>query len=526
MGVLSLPHDLAVTVAMLDASSDPKVTSRRIRWESMERVLRLLRGSFKESDTNALAVRELDIARFAWTWARVCMDGPVPPAHACTGIARLREELDEGIAALGTSRLIRLTQAVEQVAAGTHPAADTVAALVNATQGDVASVHEHPCVLIVRGEGREGVRDWCDSLGLDADVATVSQARRAMPWRHAIVFGPPDRYTSSPWVAGSQASATAGWLLTAPSAPTVTVLSWTGHRPLDKSGYQPWQGAPQSTVTESSTVEVVEDDFLPDSLDTFRPVAAPTFNHDEEMVNAFGLQFLVEGTTVLGYFHPEVGPKPAIVTFEDNHAVVTRSPLRVVREGRCLLFRTTVAGKDALDRATVEWLAEHKRGFSTESAEALRQELKDAMRKQRAEIGSHQVIEQLRGQGLDRAYAQSLPSRILHPDFIAPQREETYVRVCRVLALHPANNAFALLRTLRTARRQAGLLLSTRIAERLDTIPDIPDMLRDSGAVLLSEPGVEGVALMVVRAIATEAVPVPAWRLGMALTQDGQTWHP
>lgn len=524
MGVLDLPVGLASTVALLDAASDPRVSSKRIRWGSMERVLQMLRGPFKESDANPMAVREVNVASLAWSWARTCMDGPVPPSHASTGLERLRMELDAAIEHVGSSRLVRLKDAIEHVAAGEHPAAEAVVDIVMSLPVDEEA--RPACVLIVRGDGLLGVAEWAKGEGLHVDVATANQARRALPWQAAVVFGPPDRYASSPWVAGKQAAATAGWLLTAPPAPVVTVLSWTGHRPLDKAAYQPWEGAPQSTVTEAETVEVIEDDFLPDSFDTFRPAAAPTFSHDEDSVAAFGLQFLVNSAPVLAYFHPEIGPKPVVVSFEDGHALVTRTGLRATRVGRCLMFRTSIAGKDALDRATSEWLAVHRKGFNAAVAEKLRQDLKDATRAKRDQIGSHGLIELLRAEGLDRSYAQTLPTRMLHPDFIAPQHQDTYLRVCRALGLRPDAKSFGLLRTLRTARRQAGLSLSAKVAARLDLLPDLPDVLRDDGAVVLRDSGLEGVALLVVRSVSTEPVDVPTWRLGMALDEGGHTWHP
>ena len=524
MGVLELPPGLASTVALLDAASNPRVSSRRIRWEAMERVLRLLRGPFKESDANPMSVRESNVAALAWSWARTCMDGPVPPSHPSTGLARLLAEMDAAIEHVGSSRVSRLKEAINNVAASEHPAATAVQGIVESSPA--VDDARPACALVVRGEGLSGVRDWAENAGLHVDVVTASEARRSAPWQSVVVFGPPDRYASSPWIAGAQAAATAGWLLTAPPAPVVTVLSWTGHRPLDKGGYQPWQGAPQATVTEADTVEVVEDDFLPESFDSFRPVAAPSFTQEDDKVAAFGLQFIADGSPVLGYFHPEVGPKPTVVTFEDGHAVVTRTGLRSIRPGRCLLFRTSIAGKDALDRATVEWLSEHRKGFNIGAAERLRQDLKTATREKRDSLGSHALVEVLRGEGLDRSYAQTLPTRMLHPDFIAPQHQDTYLRVCRALGLQPETNGFTLLRTLRTARRQAGLALSAKIAARLDLLPDLPDALRDEGAVMLHDSGLEGVALLVVRSVGTEPVDVPTWRLGMALDEGGHTWHP
>jgi len=523
MGVLEIPDSLAATVALLDAAANPSVSNRRIRWQSMERVLRILRSSYKQTDGAILAERELDIAMRSWSWARVCMDGPVAPSHPSTGIDDLLREIDDAIAVLGSPRLSSLRVAIEAISASPHPAAELLASHV--TMATAASTTTQRLAFIVRGEGLVGTLDWVAEVGLPVDVVTVSAARRAAPWSEAILFGPPERYAESPWLVGAHASATAGWLLTAPLAPVVTVLSWTGHRPMSRDGYQPWRGAPSPAVKEEQSVDVVEEDFMPQSLDTFRPISHPVFEANEDSEDAFAVQFLAGSDTVVAYFHQEVGPKPAVLTFEDGHAVVARMGLSTLRMGRAVLLRTSVAGRDALDRATIEWLKQNRPKFSIEAAESAQQSLKDAIFARSRTASRKDIVDAMVAQGLDRSYALMLPSRMRYPDFIAPQQQDTYLRVCRALDLQPPTNAFTLLKTLRTARRQAGLVLSSRIAQRLDAIPDLADQLRDTGSVVLTDPGVEGVALLVVRAVGHEPVSVPSWRLGLPMTPDGHLWH-
>lgn len=520
MGLL-IGSPLAGTIALLDAATDPKISSRRLRWEAMERVIRILRGSFKESDGTALAEREVRVAQAAWTWVRVCMDGPVPPDHASTGIQGFLDEARDAVEALQSRRVASLIESVNRVATSDHAAAEEVAQLVSASTEEGLRV-----VLIVRGEGGSAVREWVAVQGLRVDVVTGSEARRSAPWDHAFVFGPPERYSSSPWLSGPQAAATAGWLVSAPPAPRMTMMSWTGHRPLTKSGYEPWKGAPALGVVEENAIEVVEDYFLPESLDEFRPVSAPKFSDEDDLIDALGLQFHAEGSSVLAYFHPDIGPRPTIVTFEDGHAALTRVNLQRVESGRCLLFRTSIAGRDALDRATAEWLAENRRRFPTAEAERLRSELKDATRRARAALGARGLVERFRSEGIDRDYAANLSRGILQPDFIAPLRQDTYLRVCRALELRPGQNAFSLLKTLRVARQQAGMRLAARTSERLSEIPDIADALRDHGAIVLRDAGLEGVALLIVRSVDDTPTRVPESRLGTALTKDGVTWHP
>lgn len=521
--------DLELTVALLETSAESQVKMRRIRWESMARVLRILQRDFKETPESPLAEREVEIARHAWTWANVCMDGPVPPGHPSTGIARLLELINEARIELGGVKLDRLEEALMQVTSGLHPGADAVTGIL-ADQPVLERDFDGrwPHVLVLRGDGLLGVREWVDGLNLSVDVVTMTQAKQAAPWPGvAFVFGPPERYASSAWVRGAEAAATAGWLLTAPPAPSVRVVSWTGHRPPLKDGYQPWKGAPTVDVESNEPDLHVDDDFLPDNLDSFTPVAAPRFAVEgDETEAAYGLQFQSNGETVLAYFNPDIGPKPTLVTFSDDEVLVSPAPLRTVKVGNCLLLRTSSAGKDALDEVTREWFQEQRSGSSPDVAIGHQQSLKKAIREYLAEHSRSELVRALEAEGVPRNFARSFVGRALHPEFIAPQKESTYDRVCRAVGLQRPREAFRHLKNLRTGRRQAGLLLSARIAERLEAMPDLPDQLRDSGAVLLTEPGVEGVALLVIRSIPSEPIDVPTWRLGQVVTTEGHTWTP
>ena len=525
---MSTPN-LEMTVALLDTCSRARVATRRIRWESMALVLQILRKSFRETLEAPLSEREVEIARHAWKWASVCMDGPVPPGHPSTGIARLLLLIREADEVLGLPKLRRLHDALTQVTNGPHPGAEVVIGALGRLQETTEFLQsQFPDVLVLRGDGLVAVTEWRDSLDLPADVVSMSFARQTHPWPGSVfIFGPPERYTSSNWIQGPEAAATAGWLLTAPPAPTVQVISWTGHRPLVKDGYQPWLGAPNPEFQSTEPELIIEDDFLPESIDSFTPVVAPRFAVEgDETEPAFGLQFNTDGETVLAYFSHDVGPKPTTVTFSEDEVLVTPVPLRTVRVGNCILLRTSSAGKDALDEVTREWFREQRSGSTPDSAIGHQQQLKNAIRAFIAEHSRVDLVTAMEAEGVSRDYSRSFMVRALHPDFIAPQMESVYDQICRAIALKPSKEAFRQLKNLRTGRRQAGLLLSARVVGRLETMNDLPDRLRDNGAIMLNETGVEGVVLLVVRAISSDSTEVPAWRLGHALMSDGHTWTP
>ena len=527
MDVLSLPSALAETVSLLDTADKATLTSRRMTWDSMKQVLRLLRRDFRAGADNPLAERETAIASSTWAWASVCMDGPVAPNHACTGHAQLLQNMDEAIRVLEhdrSGRVSRLKQAVEKVAAHPHPAGHFLAEFIRTS--DSSPAENANTVLIVRGEGRDGVLDWAAESQLNVEVVTVNQARCARPWHRAFLFGPPDRYVSSPWLTGPRASAVAGWLVSSPPARSMIVMSWSGHRVMKPEGYEPWTGAPPPRAGIGVSDDSAVDDFLPEFIDNFSPVSAPSFAAEDETVKAVEFQFSAAGRHLLAYFHPEIGPKLSLVSFDDDQVLLTRSRLTSVRPGRCFLFRISNADRGALDTATADWLRRHRKSFPTQKAQQLKNDLKDAFRETRSSIGQPALVQLFAREGLETSYARSLAVRITDPDFIAPLREADYFGVCRAVGLIPSKDAFALLKDLRTARRQAGLELSRRIADELKSIPDLPDALRDFGLADLNAPGLEGVVLIVVRSIGTEPVSVPISRLGTLVTQAGHPWHP
>lgn len=526
MGVL-IPDALQDTIALLSAAERANIRSRRIHWPAAERLIRILRRSFSEHDAEALSDRDRMLASLVWNWLRVCLDGPVIPNHASTGFDWLCAQFQEAESTTPTSASVRaLHEAVLSVGASIHPASEAVINLVSSVASSPSDRHSNPCVLVVRGEGADAVRAWVTSEGLKVDIAKVGDARNQAPWQHAVLFGPPERYTSSHWVKGADAAKQGGWLISAPLAPEVTVLSWTGHRPLSLGDYVPWAGAPESKV-EHDAAEVILDDFAAEAPDNFRPLVLPTFAHEERLVDgAHALQFAFEGQQLLTYFHPQLPPNPAVLTIEDGTVSVTRIPLSSTRVGQCLLFRTAPSGGDPLDAETHLWLANNRKGFSKKDAESFRATLKVEMSKALAKHGMSEVVTRLVSSGLKRDYAKTLPNRLLHPDYIAPQSQQDFEALAKAIDSELTPQSYRLLKELRTARRRAGQVIAARIVERLNQVEDLSGRLRDEGGLVLKEAGLQGVALLVLRDINATAASVPPGRIGVALMQTGQLWHP
>ena len=533
MGVLELPESLLKTGALLEAATDPMLSVQRLRWPTMERLIRLLRTHFTESARSPLASREVELVALTWAWVRVCLDGPVSPSHASTGISHLQQEIATADTVLQGDRVTRLREAIEEVAAGEHPAAEAIAELITVIDlhALVSDGDEPSCVLIVRGEGLLGVREWVRSENLSADVVTANEARVRAPWAHAILFGPPERYVSSAWLRGSRAAATAGWLLFAPAAPVVTVMQWAGHRDLSVSDYAPWAGAPTAPLRHEIDYYTTElsqpilQDFVPDIIHELQPVAVPSFHSDDGVrVEAHGFQFELNGRTLLGYFSPHVGPKPLLVV-NDGGVELVPVPVVSVKVGDCLLFKTSVAGLDALEKTTTEWFVKHRDLRTHAAAVTQQRQIKQTMAERLDNVGRPQVIDDLVASGMERRYAQFLPLRVLNTEFIAPQYYATYQQLCQALDTESELSHFKLLTTLRTGRRQAGTMLSGRIASELDAMPELAGQLRESGGLMLDSDSVAGVSLLIVLHVAPEQVFVPVARLGNLVSQDGRPWH-
>jgi len=516
MGVL----DLQRAEDLLRAAANPRIRVERLSWPQMREVLRALKA-FRDS-TNALSAREEEIKELAWQWVRACLDCPVPPSDPSTGYPKLIGAVEAGIRELNTDRLVRLHRTLGAAASTEHPAAQRV----------IDRICEYPdsAVLVVRSKNStDSLRAWAKEAEIDVDVVTATSTRASGPWEAAILFGPPERYVASPWLLETQAAAAGGWLLTTPVAPEVTVFLWTGHGDLRKDGaYAPWKGAPSVPFASETTATTEEVALLPTYMDTFKPVALPTLDGEKNNlpVEATALQFRAQEKTLLALFSKEAGPKPSVAAFEEGGVGLTSPELANLRPGHCLVFRTQVAGKDALDRATEVWLTEHRPNLNVQQVERLRQDLKEQVGLAIARSTRREFLARLEEEGMSREYARQLPDRLLHPEFIAPQTEENYLRVCRAAGKPRTAREFELLETLRTARRQAGTKLASKIEDHLNQIPELSDVLRDEGAYHLQGEEVSGVVLVVLRTISEELVKVPVGRLGSLLDERGKTWRP
>lgn len=524
---LTLPAPLVHTATLLEAAAKPSVAWQHTRWPALEQVLRLLRTEFRESEHNALAAQERTVAVNAWAWVRACLDGPVPPSHLSTGVVDLRTALSEATEALATSRLARLRAAIDAVAAREHPLGERVADLVSEFALDAADDEPPPCALIVRGAALQGVREWAHEENLWVDVVTYRQARDRTPWRHALLFGPPERYVASAWLSGQRAAAAAGWLLSAPPARAVTVLTWTGHGRLRPEDYAPWRGAPAPRITTLPSDDVADDIVVPPATE-FTPLPPPAFAEDEASTSsAWMAQFISGGQPVLAFFHPTVGPKPTTVLLGQPRPRLDHGHVRALAPGKVLLLRFSETGRrDALDDATAEWLTARDEGDLFAEARRLQHALKTALRDALLRRGRWGVVDTLVSHGVRDEYAQTLLARLLHPQAIAPLRWEDYARVCRAVGLPARAAEFDALAKYRTARQQAGLSLNALLTERLPDSDEITQRLDEDGGLVIRHERAGDAAVLRLCAIAPVTTCVPPSRLGIPLRKDGHPWQP
>lgn len=526
MGLLTLPYGLVQTQALLEAAETATVRWQHTRWPALERVLRILRQEFREADHQALAAQERLVVSRAWAWVRACLDGPVPPNHPSTGLPRLQDALSDAVVAVGTSRLTRLQETVDVVTAGDHPLGVRVAEILTEVAFDAADQEPAPCALIVRGAALEGVSDWARDENLWVDVVTYRQARDRVPWRHAVLFGPPERYVASAWLTGRQAGASAGWLLGAPPAREMTVLTWSGHGRLNPAAYAPWQGGPVPEIEQLPSDEVA-DDLAVAPPQAFTPVPPPNFADEGLRTDKVWMaQFLYGGQQIVTFYHPTAGPRPAVVTTAEGRPHLEHLAVRSLLLGQGVLMRTSAAGRrDALDDATVDWLSRRGQEKSFAEARRLQHRLKAALRDALDRRGQWRVVDALVREGLRDDYAQTLSTRLLHPDAIAPLRWEYYASVCRTLGLGVRPEDFDTLCTYRTARQQAGLTLNDLLMAELPDNNEIEERLEEDGGLLIRHEKAGGLALLRLCAVARVSVSVPTSRLGVPLTQDGEPWQ-
>jgi len=339
-----------------------------LAWPTMRDAVRLLRELRRAADTGVSRSLE-DILVVAGAWARIMSATPLAPADPAAATAELAEAVRSHDATALDSRLhsqlARLAGLLDAIGDETHPAAACLEEVIS--RYGRAAPSDPPAVYVAADADHAPlIEAWLNAEELDADVRPVTNLRDA-PIRDALVLlGPPARYLVSAWCSPAFAGRLGGWLLSAPPAPHVHIVTWPGHLRLDPDTVNVFPTTAPPTVRISrrdpgpAGVPNTADDepvwLAPVTVEP-RVTPASSWSVDRDPVAATG--FRLAGDHVVFYATgatgangtgegggEDVGPAPEVVTWDGAAVHVTDAEPAQLHPGTVLLFRPLRSATD------------------------------------------------------------------------------------------------------------------------------------------------------------------------------------
>ena len=356
-------------------------------------------------------------------------------------------------------------------------------------------------------------QDPCDVLLVTPEVLRGARVREGL-----LLLGPPERYFRSPWCLPDSARRRAGWLLTAPPATHVSVLTWPGHARFDLAGAALLPNATHPPITQQHSVVAasgpsfaVDDIWRPERLAVH--VMPVRDAGDREPVEARAV-VLADGSYV---FYNEGGlPRPHIVSWDAGTLEVSLGDVRRLVPGMVLSVRPPyLSGHDDLARRADVLLADKYGLDHVHRARAAKQELKDAFAAAKR-VNGEPILQQRFARAVrDEAYARHVFADLPSPDYIGPEKAGALEALCRTLGVvDESGTRRRLLADLRSAQRRAGADITAELVELLRVDQTWHEKLETAGRAAVRSASGNELVLAAVVSVSEETYTVSRSRLG------------
>lgn len=528
--------DLARNLELLDLSERCEIFSGALTWTEMREFVQLFTKLAKSPDAQLSLAEERALTQCR-TWLRMQSDLPVWTDGVEPTTADLIESLERaiGVDSRYVDQFRRLKELLEIMTAQPHPASSFLLDWLSGEQIiDFPEGHRNfgtPAIaLVVRYESNVlAVQNWIDTENLFAQVVTYAQLKHADPFQTLVLFGPPSRYESSFWSRKPDSDFRGQWLLTAPPARKVIVLSWASHSRLDQALLGPWEGAKTPVIEELEGLDEPEEVITPDFLNIVPKVQTSqfTFEHDEQhsLVQGKKFQLMGDDQGVWVVYKESFHPKPRVLSADFSRIFLHGAP-EALTVGTHLVFRATAAEREELLNTSRIWWCSKYPENAFEQAEALREQLKKDVGSFLTEYGVEEFKSRCRSAGLEKDYVRQLHDRIRSTEYVAPREQENYLAINRAVEHEAPRNAFQLLSQLRTARQQAGNIILNNLLEKLQRFASEGKLesLREYGSTELIDEHLGMLFLTTVVRVESERETLPSSRLGHPLNSKGELW--
>jgi hypothetical protein len=482
----------------------------------------------------SLSIKEEQGVSAVRFWVYKLWDGPISPVNPATGYLGVLAKLDDAILVNGSKAALfdQVLQCVTAIGAKPHPASVFLEDWISSQDVQECDPSgprsgEPAIALICRSPtAKDLTSEWLYHENLFASVETYSRLRRSSPFETIVLFGPPNRYESSRWVTSPDSDFKAQWLITAPPASKVVILTWPSHPRLNLDFVGPWQGY------EPPAISAMEgfDNLSP--VPVFEFIEKPqthkanfNFAGETNVIAARQYEILGKENGLWVFFDDNLGPRPRILRpdFSQTHTPTNKQPLK---PGTHLVFRSHDVEREHLLKASEEWWTETYSEFNFAQAEELKAVLKSRVQSFIDANGVDEFKRRLGNAGLSKDYSFQLHSRLSAPEYVAPNSADKYEAVCRAVDYRAPAGSYNLLGKLRTARQQAGLGLLRQLLFKIQAASDEGklDLLTDHGFAKLYDEALGELFISTVTQLVSENAIVPLVKLGRPMDQGGALW--
>ena len=524
---------LVTAMDHLEKAASASIESLVLQWPEMSALCKVL-SRLTRDEFISLSTREEQCISSVRLWILRLSDGPVPPGDESTGFNAVIEMLEQAREVNGAHASVfeQIQQCVLAIGSSPHPAAafleDWISSLEVIESSAEGPRPGEPAVALICKQVsiRDAVTRWVQNENLFVSVESYSMLKRAVAFETIVLFGPPSRYESSKWLTSPESDFKAQWLATTPPAARVVILSWPSHPRISEGLLGPWQGFQVPMIRPLVGSEQTE--LLPHFEFVEQAVSHRSnfnFSDEVEVISARGYEILGDENGLWVFFDDSRGPRPRVLRgdFSETHSPSNKQALR---PGTHVVFRSHEVEREQLRSASSSWWAEKYPEFSFSSAENYKDELKTRVQSFLDSFGLEEIKRRFLSVGLSKDYALQLHSRILAPDYVAPQSEENYFLACKALDYTMPPGAFNLLSKLRTARQQAGLGMLRELLLKLQAAADEGrlDSLSESGFANLNDESLGQLFISTITHVSTERALVPVSKLGRPLDKGGAVW--
>ena len=514
-------------------SANARIETATLQWPEMTALLKQL-GLLSRDETSSFSIKEELCISATKSWIFKLWDGPVVTSDERTGYEQLVERLEEAIQVNGakTTHFEQMLQCVLAIGRLGHPAALFLEDWI--TTQDVLECSENspragePAIALIckMTNSKDSIQQWLASENLFASVETYSRLRRSPAFETIVLFGPPNRYESSRWVGSPDSDFKAQWLLTAPPASKVVLLSWPSHPRLNLDFVGPWQGFETPTISPMDEMSDVSP--LPAFEFIEKPrenLSAFDFANEIDAVSARQYEILGHKDGLWVFFDDNLGPRPRILR-SDFSQTFTPATKQELRPGTHLVFRSHEVERQHLLKASELWWSEKYSEHSFAKAEEFKQALKQKVQTFLDLNGLDELKRRFGIAGLSKEYSIQLHSRIVAPDYVAPLNSDNYEAVCRAVDYRAPSGSFNLLSKLRTARQQAGLGMVQELIFKLQAAAEAGELdeLTELGFAKIHDDVLGELFISTIAHLTAEKALVPLSKLGRPVDKGGSLW--